>query len=108
MPSTPPVVSIVAAIAVFLTMHLGSVAAQDATPAPPPVASAVFAWQTGGGSDPLAAPVDLAVDPEGTVWVVDSGNSRFQLFTPDGHFLETWGTPGDGPGEFNFLVEPPH
>src|SRR5215218_8868723 len=108
MPSTQSLVSIVAAIAVFLPMHLGPVAAQDATPAPPSAASAVFAWHTGSGPEPLAAPVDLAVDPAGTLWVVDSGNSRFQLFTPDGRFLETWGTPGDGPGEFNFLVEPPH
>ena len=108
MPSTQSLVSIVAAIAVFLPMHLGPVAAQDATPAPPSAASAVFAWQTGSGPEPLAAPVHLAVDPAGTLWVVDSGNSRFQLFTPDGRFLETWGTPGDGPGEFNFLVEPPH
>jgi DNA-binding beta-propeller fold protein YncE len=82
--------------------------AQDSASAPPgaPALVAEFVWQSGGGPEPLVSPVDVAVHPDGNVWVVDSGSSRFQIFAPDGAFLEAWGTPGDGDGEFNFQVDP--
>ena len=98
-------------IVVVLSASAASAVAQGSAATPEAVATGSspveFAWQTGGGPEPLAAPVDLAVDSEGTV-----GRRQRQqpvpALPPDGRFLETWGTPGDGPGEFNFLVEPPH
>ena len=41
---------------------------------------------TQGGDAPghLIEPVDVAVDPHGDVWVVNSGNNRLERFAPDG------------------------
>lgn len=86
-------------------------ASPEAVPGASPVAASDFAveplWQSTGNPDsPLVVPSGMAVAPDGTIWVVDSGNNRFQLFSPDGDYLETWGTPGDGEGEFNFGPSP--
>ncbi|MDD8025134.1 MAG: NHL repeat-containing protein [Acidobacteriota bacterium] len=45
-------------------------------------------------------PSDLAVDAQGRIYVLDSGNHRIQVFGPDGKFLKTIGRQGQGPGEF--------
>jgi len=37
-------------------------------------------------------PRGVAVGPDGHVYVVDSDNSRVQVFGPDGAFLRTWGS----------------
>jgi hypothetical protein len=42
---------------------------------------------------------DLAVDDEGRIYVLDGGNARVQVFSPDGAYLQTLGAPGPGPGE---------
>ncbi|MGC4192819.1 MAG: PQQ-binding-like beta-propeller repeat protein [Thermomicrobiales bacterium] len=61
-----------------------------------------FLWQTKGGPTPFQAPGTVAIAPDGTIWVLDLAAGNFQLFSPDGTYLETWGSAGDGPGEFNF------
>lgn len=72
-------------------------------PAETPVAEPV--WQTSGGPGlPLDSPFKPAIDPEGNLWVADGRNNRFQIFSPDGEFLETWGTAGSGEGQFDFLL----
>jgi sugar lactone lactonase YvrE len=63
-----------------------------------PVVEAV--WQSTGGDDGLDFPGSMALDPQGQLWVADTGNDRFAIFTPDGEFVETWGSRGDGDGEF--------
>jgi len=45
-------------------------------------------------------PVDAAVAPDGTLWVLDAGNFRLQAFDGDGHFLRAFGSPGNGLGQF--------
>jgi hypothetical protein len=45
-------------------------------------------------------PTDIAVDKEGNIYVLDSGNTRIQKFGPGGKFLATIGRKGQGPGEF--------
>ena len=45
-------------------------------------------------------PNDIALDEEGNVYVLDSGNHRIQKFDPQGNFLASFGRGGQGPGEF--------
>jgi sugar lactone lactonase YvrE len=45
-------------------------------------------------------PSDVALDKNGNIYILDSGNHRIQKFSPDGRFLATLGRKGQGPGEF--------
>lgn len=38
-------------------------------------------------------PIDVAVAPNGTLYVADGYNDRIQVFGPDGRFLRKWGGP---------------
>jgi DNA-binding beta-propeller fold protein YncE len=59
-------------------------------------------WETTGGPDrPIDAIAGLGVDPDGNLWVADGLNDRFQIFSPDGTFRETWGVSGSGEGQLN-------
>jgi len=47
-------------------------------------------------------PTDIAFLPDGTFFVTDGYiNTRVVKFDKQGKFLMTWGTPGNGPGQFN-------
>ena len=47
-------------------------------------------------------PTDVAVRPDGGVYVSDGyRNTRVLRFDAGGHFLSQWGKPGSGPGEFD-------
>jgi sugar lactone lactonase YvrE len=48
-------------------------------------------------------PLDMAVDDGGSVYILDSGNQRIQVFGSDGKYLRTIGRRGQGPGEFESL-----
>ena len=83
-------------------MSAANVAAAEA----PKTSAADLLWKTSGGPDtPLSYPGHLAIDPDGNLWVPDTDNSRFQIFSPDGAFLEAWGDPGSGEGQFDFHLE---
>ncbi len=45
-------------------------------------------------------PSDVALDEDGNIYILDSGNHRIQKFSPDGKYLATLGRKGQGPGEF--------
>lgn len=45
----------------------------------------------GGGAGQLDAPAQLAVAPNGDVYVADAGNDRISIFAPDGTFLRSLG-----------------
>jgi len=45
-------------------------------------------------------PSDIALDSQGYMYILDSGNHRIQKFTPDGQYITTIGNKGQGPGEF--------
>jgi hypothetical protein len=44
---------------------------------------------------------EVQVDPEGNIYVLDSGNHRLQVFDKNSNYLCTIGKKGEGPGEFN-------
>lgn len=77
-----------------------------ATPAAGSSAVAELVWETRGGPGmPLSYPGYLALDPAGNLWVPDSGNDRYQIFSADGQFVEAWGETGSGEGQFEFERE---
>lgn len=49
----------------------------------------------------LNLPRDIAVAPNGDVYIVDSGNFRVQVFRPDGTFVREFGSPGAQFGQFS-------
>lgn len=56
----------------------------------------------GAGRNTFDGPADVAVAPNGDVFVADGhGNDRVVKFSKDGDFLMEWGREGTGPGEFN-------
>ena len=56
----------------------------------------------GDGQDTFDGPADVAVAPNGDIFVVDGhGNNRVVKFNKDGEFLMSWGEAGTGPGQFN-------
>jgi DNA-binding beta-propeller fold protein YncE len=61
-----------------------------------------YLWESAGGPDLLATSYGIGIDPAGNIWVSDTQRDRFQILAPDGTYVETWGTPGDGEGEFEF------
>src|SRR3954454_6166095 len=71
-------------------------------PSTPPGPSPVeFLWASTGGPGGRDFPADMALDPQGHLWVADTGNSRFAILEPDGTFVEYWEHRGTGVGEFN-------
>jgi DNA-binding beta-propeller fold protein YncE len=49
----------------------------------------------------FSSPRNVAVSVDGTIYVLDSGNNRVQMFTPEGEFISSWGESGTGSGQFN-------
>ena len=59
----------------------------------------------GGGQDHFNSPSDVAIAPNGDIFVsdshsFDSGNNRIVKFSRDGRFIKAWGKTGYAPGEF--------
>jgi DNA-binding beta-propeller fold protein YncE len=53
------------------------------------------------GAPPFNRPTNLAVAPNGDLYVSDGyGNARVHRFSSSGKLLASWGEPGTGPGQF--------
>ena len=51
--------------------------------------------------DPFNRPTDVEVALDGTLYIADGyGNARIHHFTATGNRLNSWGEPGEGPGQF--------
>jgi DNA-binding beta-propeller fold protein YncE len=57
--------------------------------------------QKAGDDSPgtFARPTNIAVAPNGNVYVSDTLNQRIQIFDADGNYLSMFGKPGDGPAD---------
>ncbi|WP_420644042.1 flippase activity-associated protein Agl23 [Candidatus Leptofilum sp.] len=55
----------------------------------------------GAADDQLFAPRNVVVGEDGRIYVLDSGNQRVQIFDAAGQFLDSFGGPGAGNGQFN-------
>jgi DNA-binding beta-propeller fold protein YncE len=63
---------------------------------------AVKVWGSNGNAEgQFITPRNLAVGPDGTIYVADSGNHRIQAFDSDGNFLVSWGSEGANAGQFS-------
>ena len=64
-----------------------------------------------GGLDEFDAPTDVAIAPNGDIFVGDghtgggtaTGNARIMKFNKNGKFIKTWGRKGMGQGEFDVV-----
>jgi YD repeat-containing protein len=65
-----------------------------------PVYASAFG-ATGSGNGQFKHPGDIAVDPEGNIWVADTENNRLQVFSSAGTFIKALGSTGSGNGQFN-------
>lgn len=54
--------------------------------------------KAGDAKDAFSSPKGLALDPDGTVFVADTGNSRIQVLDAEGNFLYAFGVKGSEPG----------
>lgn len=82
-----------------------------ASPAPPahrraPPSAWTVVARYGARSLGLRHPADLAVGPDGDVYVTDE-RQRVTVVSPGGAVLRRWGRPGRGPGEFDFVPGDP-
>ncbi|MBL8793532.1 MAG: hypothetical protein JNM56_06490 [Planctomycetia bacterium] len=58
--------------------------------------------EPGDTPDKFNKPTDVAVGPNGEVYVADGyGNARVVKFSKEGKYLKEWGTKGKGEGQFN-------
>jgi len=60
-------------------------------------------WSVGSDekNEDFYKPSSLAVDSQGRIFILDSGNCRIQCFSPEGKFLFSFGRGGQGPGELS-------
>ena len=55
----------------------------------------------GDGPGEFNLPKDIAIGPDGLLYVVDSSNFRVQVFEADGTYVHTFGSIGVQPGQFS-------
>src|SRR2546421_12310800 len=53
----------------------------------------------------LGKPVGLTVGPDGNLWVPDTHYHRVMVYTPDGKNIRSFGSLGQGPGEFIYPTD---
>lgn len=54
-----------------------------------------------GGDGGFNAPKNMALAPDGSLYVADTNNHRIQKFDAARNFVKAWGSQGSAPGQFN-------
>jgi sugar lactone lactonase YvrE len=58
--------------------------------------------QEGEDGQPFRLPTDIGFDSKGDMYISDGyGNARIHKYSADGEWIKSWGSPGNGPGEFD-------
>src|SRR5205823_11703886 len=60
------------------------------------------AWERGGPAPSKPCSYSPSMDAKGRIWVAVCWDSKFWIFSPDGKFLEAWGSHGSEAGQFDF------
>ena len=61
----------------------------------------VLGWTWPQQRHEFSLPQGVAVGPDGSVYVADTGADRIQRLTAEGWDATSWGSPGTGPGQFD-------
>ena len=91
---------VVSLVLLFSVLLLGVTFTQNSYAAQHPFE---LKWGSSGLAKPgmFLNPQQLAVDLENNIYVSDHGNARIQIFDDQGNYIKSWGSYGDGPGEFS-------
>ena len=75
-------------------------------PSPSPSFAALkLLWEKGGPTPSQPETWQPAIDPvSGNIWVAASFDNVFWIFSPEGRYLESWGTPGSGAGQLSLTT----
>jgi hypothetical protein len=77
-------------------------------PSTAPEAALKLVWEQGGPTPSKPCAYSPSIDAKGGIWVAICWDSRFWIFSREGKFLQTWGTPGTEPGQFDFAYPANH
>jgi tripartite motif-containing protein 71 len=98
--------ALVLGLLVLVALRIGpSVSAgvqETATPASSPVLAEYVFEIALDDAGLVSAPAGLAVDADGTLYVIDSLKNQIRVFDRDGKPVATWGERGSAPGQFRF------
>jgi hypothetical protein len=94
---------VAATVVLIEPSSLPRVAPRPSEPATVTANSRASAFSGGRGSGPAQfdEPMGIAAGSDGSFYVTDLRNNRFQKFNREGTFVWEVGRPGSGPGEFN-------
>ena len=62
-------------------------------------------WEAAGPAVAKGWTWSPAIDPQGRIWAASSFDNVFWIFDREGTYIESWGEPGTGDGQFRFAVE---
>jgi len=94
----PLLLGVALAAALSGMVHAVTPTASNATPSPDSLATyaGLFAERM------VQQPSDVAIGPDGSVWVTDMATDQLYQFDADGKLIRTFGETGQGDGQFEF------